>query len=126
MGIRQQAVALFKGREAEGIVVSDKHSPHYLKEMLNATFCPVFPGNGWGHIESPLMLGCIPVVVQVRLEITSPRLLSPRLLSPKRERNSTFHEARLEIAVGIACPARWPWYAMVSPRGALMMASAYR
>jgi hypothetical protein len=32
--------------------------------MLDATFCGVFPGNGWGHIETPIALGCIPVVVQ--------------------------------------------------------------
>ena len=30
----------------------------------SATFCGVFPGNGWGHIETPILLGCIPVVVQ--------------------------------------------------------------
>ena len=36
----------------------------YLEEMMSATFCGVFPGNGWGHIETPILLGCIPVVVQ--------------------------------------------------------------
>ena len=55
---------LFRGREAEGIVVSDKHSSGYLDEMLRSVFCGVFPGNGWGHIETPVLLGCIPVVVQ--------------------------------------------------------------
>ena len=63
-GIRQQLVALFHGREAEGIVVSDKHSSRYLDEMLDSKFCGVFPGNGWGHIEAPILLGCIPVVIQ--------------------------------------------------------------
>lgn len=64
MGIRQQVFELFKGREREGITVSDKHSPHYLDEVAQSTFCGVFPGNGWGHIETPILLGCIPVVVQ--------------------------------------------------------------
>ena len=63
-GIRQQLHTLFRDREAEGIVVSDKHSAHYLEEMLRSVFCGVFPGNGWGHIETPILLGCIPVVVQ--------------------------------------------------------------
>ncbi len=64
LGIRQQVHTLFRGREAEGLVVSSEHSSHYLSEMLNSTFCGVFPGNGWGHIETPILLGCIPVVVQ--------------------------------------------------------------
>lgn len=45
------------------VVVSEWHSTTYLEEMRSARFCGVFPGNGWGHIEAPLMLGCIPVVV---------------------------------------------------------------
>ncbi len=64
MGIRQQVLALFGGRESEGIIVSDRHSPSFLEEILNSTFCGVFPGNGWGHVETPIMHGCIPVVVQ--------------------------------------------------------------
>ena len=63
-GIRQQAHRLFRGREAEGILVSDQHSRHYMQELRNATFCAVFPGNGWGHLEAPIIMGCIPVVVQ--------------------------------------------------------------
>ena len=79
-----------QGREDEGLLVSDKHSSTYIDEMLRATFCGVFPGNGWGHIETPILCaarwshprtrikrgkshdaarndhryGCIPVVVQ--------------------------------------------------------------
>ena len=34
-GIRQQAHRLFRGREAEGILVSDQHSRHYLQELRN-------------------------------------------------------------------------------------------
>ena len=64
LGIRQQLVQLFRGREAEGIVVSDQHSTQYLEEMLSSKFCGVFPGNGWGHVETPILLGCIPVIVQ--------------------------------------------------------------
>ena len=66
LGIRQQLCSLFQGArwEAQGVVVSDKHSGHYLDEMLNSRFCGVFPGNGWGHIETPILLGCIPVVIQ--------------------------------------------------------------
>ena len=64
LGIRQQLYHMYKNREREGIVVSDKHSGNYIREILNSRFCGVFPGNGWGHIETPILLGCIPVVVQ--------------------------------------------------------------
>eukprot|EP00964_Phaeocystis_antarctica_P018792 scaffold10351_cov62-Phaeocystis_antarctica.AAC.15 len=62
-GIRQQAHRLFKGREAEGLLVSDQHSRLFMQELRNSTFCAVFPGNGWGHLEAPIIMGCIPVVV---------------------------------------------------------------
>mmetsp|Transcript_13969 Transcript_13969/g.45781 ORF Transcript_13969/g.45781 Transcript_13969/m.45781 type:complete len:469 (-) Transcript_13969:196-1602(-) len=79
MGIRQQLLAMHEcktgsesasRKEMEGVrscgdvIVSDRHSPLFLDEMRSSTFCGVFPGNGWGHIETPLLLGCIPVVVQ--------------------------------------------------------------
>lgn len=70
-GIRQQLCTLFSDQEGstkwqdQGVVVSGVHSRHYLDEMLSSKFCGVFPGNGWGHIETPILLGCIPVVVQV-------------------------------------------------------------
>ena len=65
-GIRQQLVTLFKHKryEQQGVLVSDGHSPSYLQEMLDAKFCGVFPGNGWGHVETPILLGCIPVIIQ--------------------------------------------------------------
>ena len=47
--------------------MSIPQQPNFLEEMRSATFCGVFPGNGWGHIETPIMLGCIPVVVQAPL-----------------------------------------------------------
>ena len=63
-GIRHQGLALFGGEEAEGVVVSSEHSRTFLEEIQSATFCGVFPGNGWGHIETPILHGCIPVIVQ--------------------------------------------------------------
>ena len=69
-GIRQQLCTLFEDQpgssrwRSQGIVVSGKHSRAYLDEMMSSIFCGVFPGNGWGHIETPILLGCIPVVVQ--------------------------------------------------------------
>ena len=62
-GIRQQAFALLGGREKEGLLVAEGHSARYVEEVRNATYCLVMPGNGWGHVEVPVMLGCIPVVV---------------------------------------------------------------
>ena len=62
-GIRQQAFALLSGREAEGLLVAEGHSATYIDEVRNSTFCLVMPGNGWGHVEVPVMLGCIPVIV---------------------------------------------------------------
>jgi hypothetical protein len=62
MGIRHQLVTLFRGMEREGVVVSHEHSPGFLAEMRRSTFCGVCPGNGWGHLETPVLLGCIPVV----------------------------------------------------------------
>ena len=31
--------------------------------LQRSTFCAVLPGNGWGHIEEPVIQGCIPVVI---------------------------------------------------------------
>ena len=63
-GVRQQAHRLFANREKDGILVVEQHSGKYFEEMRASTFCAVFAGNGWGHIEAPVMAGCIPVVVQ--------------------------------------------------------------
>lgn len=62
-GIRQQALALFGNRQHEGLMVAEGHSPRFVDEVRNSTFCLVTVGNGWGHIEVPIILGCIPVLV---------------------------------------------------------------
>ena len=31
--------------------------------LQRSTFCAVLPGNGWGHIEEPVIQGCIPVLI---------------------------------------------------------------
>lgn len=49
---------------AKGVLVSAGHSRSYFDEIKSSVFCGVFPGNGWGHLELPILLGCIPVVVQ--------------------------------------------------------------
>jgi len=67
MGIRHQVIALWGDKpewRQQGVHVSAGHSHTYFDEIRRSLFCGVFPGNGWGHIELPIMLGCIPVVVQ--------------------------------------------------------------
>ena len=47
-----------------GPTPSPNPNPNPVQQLRNATFCAVFPGNGWGHLEAPIIMGCIPVVVQ--------------------------------------------------------------
>ena len=64
-GLRQQLFALYGGREAEGVVVTDERSPSYGAALASSTFCGVLPGWGWsGRMEDAVLHGCIPVVLQ--------------------------------------------------------------
>ena len=42
-----QAELALGGREAEGVVMAEGHDPKYRNGLSSATFCGVFPGNGW-------------------------------------------------------------------------------
>ena len=64
-GLRQQLYALFRGRESDGIVVTDVKTPSYGAHLSASTFCGVLPGWGWsGRMEDAVLHGCIPVILQ--------------------------------------------------------------
>ncbi|KAL1523164.1 hypothetical protein AB1Y20_018119 [Prymnesium parvum] len=89
MGIRHQVVELW-GDKAEwrrqGVFVSPRHSSSYFEELKSSTFCGVFPGNGWGHLELPIMLGCIPVVVQDEILVPFENVLNFSLFAIRLRR----------------------------------------
>ena len=76
----------------------DSPSPGYPHPVLRSTFCGVFPGNGWGHIETPILLGCIPVVIQVcnlpQISPKSPPSLPPHLVHISPRPSCTFGALR--------------------------------
>ena len=80
MGMRQQLFALFSNRDdacekvnnADGCTLIGGHSRSFIDDIQRSTFCGVLMGNGWAHIEEPVIHGCIPVLlidgIDVQLE----------------------------------------------------------
>ena len=84
-GLRQQLWALHSGSNAScipprcakhnahcelnfdvmtpGCVLIGGHTRNFIQVLQRSTFCAVLPGNGWGHIEEPVIQGCIPVII---------------------------------------------------------------
>ena len=50
----------------DGCLMIGGHSRDYIADLQRSVFCGVLPGNGWGHIEEPVIHGCIPVIAEIR------------------------------------------------------------
>jgi hypothetical protein len=46
-----------QGEDADGCLLVGGHSRDYIDELQRSVFCGVLPGNGWGHIEEPVIHG---------------------------------------------------------------------
>jgi uncharacterized membrane protein YgcG len=68
LGVRQEAYRFYgpnKTGSAAGDVIVDGPALTYREELASATFCGVFPGDGWSaRYEDAVLNGCIPVIVQ--------------------------------------------------------------
>ena len=76
MGIRQRVAAHLRDRRAEGFDIAG-HLPRaeYAARMRNATFCGVFPGDGWsGGLVEYAKNGCVPVIVQDGIDMPFERI----------------------------------------------------
>jgi len=97
-GLRQQLHALARGREAEGIIVTDQKTPRYREYLATATFCGVLPGWGWsGRMEDALLHGCIPVILQDGVDAPWETVLDWRAYSlrvPRERMGGLFDELK--------------------------------
>lgn len=46
------------GGDPDGCLLVGGHSRDYIGDLQRSVFCVVLPGNGWGHIEEPVIHGC--------------------------------------------------------------------
>lgn len=82
MGIRQKVAEQFGSspnkegkfgkQHSPDVKVTSQRSEHYHEELASSVFCGVMPGDGWsGRMEDSILQGCIPVVIQVLLVVSS-------------------------------------------------------
>lgn len=82
MGIRQKVAEEFGSspnkegklgkQHSPDVKVTSERSEHYHEELASSVFCGVMPGDGWsGRLEDSILQGCIPVVIQVPLLVSS-------------------------------------------------------
>ena len=57
------------GKDPDGCLLVGGHSRDYIIDLQRSVFCVVLPGNGWGHIEEPVIHGCIPVIVMPGIHV---------------------------------------------------------
>ena len=57
------------GHGATGCILVGGHSAKYGEEQQRSLFCGVVMGNGWGHIEEPIINGCIPVLILPGIDV---------------------------------------------------------
>jgi hypothetical protein len=57
------------GTDVDGCLLVGGHSRDYIADLQRSVFCGVLPGNGWGHIEEPVIHGCIPVIVMPEIHV---------------------------------------------------------
>ncbi len=55
--------------DAPGCLLVGGHTRDYIDELQRSVFCAVLPGNGWGHIEEPVIHGCIPLIVMPGIHV---------------------------------------------------------
>ena len=70
-----------KGEDVDGCLLVGGHSRDYIADLQRSVFCGMLPGNGWGHIEEPVINGCIPVIIMpdihVQMEVRTLSHLPP-------------------------------------------------
>lgn len=87
MGIRQKVAEQFGSspnkegklgkQHSPDVKVTSQRSKHYHEELASSVFCGVMPGDGWsGRMEDSILQGCIPVIIQVLLVVSSISLSS--------------------------------------------------
>jgi hypothetical protein len=57
------------GGDKDGCLLVGGHSRDYIADLQRSIFCVVLPGNGWGHIEEPVIHGCIPVIIMPDIHV---------------------------------------------------------
>ena len=63
------ACAAGGGKDVDGCLLVGGHSKDYIYDLQRSVFCGMLPGNGWGHIEEPIISGCIPVIVMPDIHV---------------------------------------------------------
>ena len=74
------------GVDPDGCLLVGGHSRDYIADLQRSVFCPVLPGNGWGHIEEPVIHGCIPVLVMPGIHVQLEGVLDVAKFSLRVER----------------------------------------
>jgi len=76
LGLRQQLHHLFANHRDNcahgakvGCIRVGGHTKDFIDELQRAIFCGIMPGNGWGHIEEPVIQGCIPVIIMPDIHV---------------------------------------------------------
>jgi len=54
---------------AHHCVLVGGHTRNFIRVLQRSVFCAVVPGNGWAHIEEPVVQGCIPVVIMPGIHV---------------------------------------------------------
>ena len=82
-----------------GCVLVGHRSPSYVSDLQRSTFCGVMPGNGWGHIEEPLIHGCIPVIIMPGIHVQLEGVVNVNAFSIRLERPDLPHLVQILRAV---------------------------
>ena len=75
------------GQDADGCLLVGGHSRDYISDLQKSVFCGVLPGNGWGHIEEPVIHGCIPVLVMPEIHVQMEGMLNLSKFAIRVERS---------------------------------------
>jgi len=74
------------GGDKDGCLLVGGHSRDYIADLQRSVFCVVLPGNGWGHIEEPVIHGCIPVIVMPGIHVQLEGILNISAFAVRIER----------------------------------------
>ena len=79
--------SLCKVPDRDGCLLVGGHSRDYIADLQRSIFCGVLPGNGWGHIEEPVIHGCIPVIVMPGIHVQMEGMLDLSKFAVRVERH---------------------------------------
>ena len=79
--------SLCKGADKDGCLLVGGHSRDYIADLQRSVFCGVLPGNGWGHIEEPVIHGCLPVIVMPEIHVQMEGMLDLSKFAIRVERH---------------------------------------